>query len=71
MLRASEVVLEAGRQVQPGRWLPLAWNATMELGMSDISLLGLICKGTSKLGIVLGSGFRYSQRERPTAGEIA
>lgn len=34
---------------------PLVWNATVGLGMSDISLLGLICKGTTKLGTMLGS----------------
>lgn len=36
--------------VGPGGWLPLAWNATVGLRMSDISPLGLICKETTKLG---------------------
>ena len=63
VLRAFEVALEAGRQVVPARWLPLTWNATMGLGMTDTSLLGLISKGTTKLGTMLGSGFRCSQWE--------
>lgn len=61
MLRALAIVLEAGRV----RWGPpdghLWPGATMELGMSDISTLWLICKETTKFGIMLDSGSRCSQ----------